>query len=163
MRLFKVIVVCSFLFGCTPGENKLENPGFVSDRVEKSRESASKIDLAINVEKSTDSLEIGFIATNSSHAPVEIQYSSSYPLILIYAEGEMIQPSPEILDELVIFDDLEISRIGAQESKLIKEMSVKKPSEGSFQLRGYMAYKMEREDSLYNELHSITDEKVVER
>lgn len=164
MRLFKVIVICLFLFGCTSGKEMGEHPKFVSERIEKSRESASEIDLAIDVmESGKDSLKIEFIMRNRGGKTVNILHASSYPMLFIYAKGEMIEPSPEILDERVIFDDLETSQIGAYESKLIKEIKFKKPPVAKFQLRGYMTYKMERGDSLYRELHSITDEKVVER
>lgn len=139
-----------------------EHPKFVSERIEKSRESASEIDLAIDIEESgPDSLKIEFTVRNPGGTSLNILHSSSYPMALIYTRGEMINPSPEILDEQVIFDDLEITRIGAKESKLIKEIRVKKPSVAKFQLRGYMVYKVERGDSLYKEFHSITDEKVV--
>ncbi|MDR9415338.1 MAG: hypothetical protein RI564_03565, partial [Gracilimonas sp.] len=86
-----------------------------------------------------------------------------YPIILIYAKGEMIEPSPEILDELVIFDDLNITRIKAQESKRFQEVRFAKPPGDSIQLRAYMIYDMESQDSLYKDLHSITDEIVISR
>lgn len=164
MRLFKTIVICSVLFGCTSGQDMGEYPEFVSERIEKSRESASMIDLFIDAKlRNADSLRIEFIMKNRGSTSVDIQHSSSYPLLMIYTGGEMIEPSPEILDELVIFHDLETTRIGAKESKLIKEITVKKPSESHFRLRGYMAFKMEIENSLNKEFHSISCEKVVER
>ncbi|MEX0722607.1 MAG: hypothetical protein WD357_00345 [Gracilimonas sp.] len=163
MRILLIIILSLILIGCSFEQETEVYHGFVGELIEKSIQAESDINFTMNIEESgSDSLKVGFTVNNNNENVTDILHSSSYPMLLIYDSEEMIQPSPDMLDNLIFFHDLVTTRIGAHETKFIKEIKIEKPAGSPFQLRAYMAYDLEREDSLHKDLHSITEEIVFE-